>query len=60
MITSATLKEYTLKDLAQMAKKRGITGWHSMRKGELIRALVREAKGASRKNGNSGSGPVPA
>ena len=53
MITTATLKEYTLKDLAQMAKKRGITGWHSMRKGDLIRALVRDARVASRKNGNS-------
>ncbi len=53
LITTATLKEYTLKDLAQMAKKRGITGWHSMRKGDLIRALVRDARVASRKNGNS-------
>ncbi len=53
LITSATLKEYTLKDLAQMAKKRGISGWHSMRKGDLIRALVRDAKAATRKNGKT-------
>lgn len=59
MITSATLKEYTLKDLAQMAKKRGISGWHSMRKGDLIRALVRDAKVATRKNGSvNGGKPV--
>jgi len=43
-MTPSTLKEYTLKDLAQMAKKRGICGWHSMRKDDLIRALVRDAK----------------
>lgn len=43
-MTPSTLKEYTLKDLAQMAKKRGILGWHSMRKDDLIRAIVRDAK----------------
>lgn len=43
-MTAAALQEYTLKDLAQMAKKRGISGWHSMRKNELIRALVRDQK----------------
>ena len=41
MYTAAALKAYTLKDLAQMAKKRGIRGWHAMRKEELIRALLR-------------------
>ena len=64
-MTTTALKEYTLKDLAQMAKKRGILGWHSMRKNDLIRALVRDDKqgakaalkngtksNASRKNGN--------
>ena len=45
-MTTASLKEYTLKDLAQMAKKRGIMGWHSMRKNDLIRALVRDEKHA--------------
>jgi len=43
-MTPSTLKEYTLKDLAQMAKKRGISGWHSMRKDDLIRAIVRDSK----------------
>ncbi|MEZ6101386.1 MAG: DUF4912 domain-containing protein [Pirellulaceae bacterium] len=41
MYTAASLKTYTTKDLAQMAKKRGVAGWHSMRKDDLIRALVR-------------------
>ena len=54
-MTTATLKEYTLKDLAQMAKKRGIAGWHSMRKGDLIRALVRDEKQASRTGAKRGS-----
>jgi hypothetical protein len=31
-----------------MAKDNGVSGWHSMRKDELIRALVREAKKASK------------
>jgi hypothetical protein len=57
LITAASLKEYTCKDLAQMAKQRGIAGWHSMRKDELIRALVRKSRSsgaaASRRNGAS-------
>jgi hypothetical protein len=35
-----------------MAKKRGITGWHSMRKQDLIRAIVRDAKSRSTKKGS--------
>jgi hypothetical protein len=63
-MTTTALKEYTLKDLAQMAKKRGILGWHSMRKDELIRALVRSDKQAGKttpKNGGKtrlSSGPA--
>lgn len=44
MITAASLKEYTAKDLAQMAKRRGVTGWHAMRKDELVKALIKAAK----------------
>ena len=40
MLTTAALKAYTVKDLAQMAKKRGIQGWHSMRKDQLVRTLA--------------------
>lgn len=43
-MTAATLRSLTAKDLAQMARERGVTGWHSMRKEELIGALVRIAK----------------
>jgi len=43
-MTAATLRSYTAKDLAQMARERGVEGWHGMRKEELIRALVRVAQ----------------
>jgi hypothetical protein len=44
LITAASLKEYTLRDLAQMAKRKGVQGWHSMRKDDLVRALVKAAR----------------
>ncbi|MCA9196625.1 MAG: DUF4912 domain-containing protein [Planctomycetales bacterium] len=52
MITAASLKEHTSKDLAQIAKKRGISGWHSMRKADLIKAIVRDEKKSSASNGS--------
>ncbi len=36
------LESESKKTLAAMARDRGITGWHAMRKAELIEALVRE------------------
>lgn len=59
MITAASLKTYRLKDLAQMARKRGVSGWHSMRKDQLIRALVATAARSSSaaSNGRSRSAP---
>ena len=44
MITAARLKTRTVKDLAAMAKRKRVPGWHSMRKDELIKALVKLAK----------------
>jgi hypothetical protein len=38
-MTAETLKSCNKKTLAQMAKDQGITGWHAMRKDQLIRAL---------------------
>ncbi len=39
-MTSDHLRAHTAKDLAQMARRAGISGWHGMRKEELIRALL--------------------
>lgn len=48
MITAATLKSRTSKDLAAMAKRKGISGWHAMRKDELVKALVKDAKATTK------------
>lgn len=54
-MTVAQLKSRTAKDLAQLAKRRGIAGWHSMRKDELVQALLRFAKTeATKRNGSNG------
>lgn len=47
MITPASLKSYRLKDLAQLARKRGVAGWHSMSKDELIRSLTVSGRSSS-------------
>ena len=44
MVTAASLRSQTSKDLAQMAKSKGVPGWHSMRKEQLVLALVKVAK----------------
>ncbi len=53
MLKPAELKTYKYKDLAQMAKQRGIAGWHAMRKEQLINALassmVRAASSSQRR-----------
>ena len=43
-MTAASLRNHSCKDLAQMARSQGLAGWHSMRKDELVRALVRHAR----------------
>jgi uncharacterized protein len=42
-MTSDALKAQSRKNLASMARRRGITRWHSMTKPELVRALLRIA-----------------
>lgn len=50
MYTAGTLKTHTVKDLGKLARKLGVEGWRSMRKDELVRALVRAAKSKSAKS----------
>jgi uncharacterized protein len=65
VITAAKLRSHTVKDLAASAKKKGISGWHAMRKDELVKALVskarsEEAKKRRTKSGNGASQPTKA
>lgn len=56
LITAATLRSHTSKDLAQMAKTHGVLGWHSMRKEQLVKALLKQARSKSR-SGSLKRGP---
>ena len=40
-MTAQNLRAQSLKDLAALARKRGLDGWRSMRKDQLVRALLR-------------------
>lgn len=53
MITEASLQEKTSRDLAQMAKKKGVQGWHSMRKPQLVKALIKLAENRIAKTAKS-------
>ncbi len=44
MVTAASLSSHKSTELAQMAREKGIPGWHSMRKAELISALLELTK----------------
>jgi len=48
LITTASLKTQSWKELAEMAKTKGLAGYHSMKKDELVKALVRSAKAKSK------------
>jgi hypothetical protein len=47
-MTADALKDCNKKYLAQVAKEQGISGWHAMRKDQLIRALTVTRSSASR------------
>ncbi|OHB73085.1 MAG: hypothetical protein A2V70_19395 [Planctomycetes bacterium RBG_13_63_9] len=53
-MTAAKLKTRTVRDLAAMAKKKRIAGWHSMRKDDLVRALLKQAKSRAAKAAKQG------
>src|SRR5438067_1795741 len=48
-MTSEQLRACTKKVLADMARKKGVDGWHGMSKDQLVAALVRRARQARRK-----------
>ncbi|MDB5353537.1 MAG: hypothetical protein JWN86_4784 [Planctomycetota bacterium] len=50
-MTVETLKDCNKKVLARMAKDQGISGWHAMRKDQLIRALTPPPAGARKDKG---------
>lgn len=60
MITAAKLKARTAKDLASMAKRKRVPGWHSMRKEELIKALLKQSRAEGRKGKSKSDKPATA
>ncbi len=58
-MSPATLRSYTCKDLARMAKERGVPGWHAMRKDELVTALVKLSRKKRANRNGKHKGPVP-
>src|SRR5688500_6194866 len=58
-MTADTLKSYTLKDLVKIAKQRGVNGWQSMRKEQLVKALVKVSKAsAASRNAKAKAAPL--
>jgi hypothetical protein len=57
-MTANTLKSYSCKDLARMAKLQGVAGWHAMRKEELVQALIKRVK-QQRQNGGAAVDLLP-
>ena len=57
-MTPADLKTRTVRDLANLAKKQKVPGWHAMRKDELVKALLKQVRSNlanrenQRRNGN--------
>jgi len=58
-MTADALKDCNKRHLAQLAKEQGITGWHAMRKDQLIRALSLPRSGPGSRNGNGRGGTAP-
>jgi hypothetical protein len=56
-MSPATLHSYTWKDLAQMAKKKGVPGWHAMRKDQLVRAIVSAVERVAATRGSTSRSP---
>lgn len=54
-MTAKSLNALTRRELAQKAKKKGITGWHGMRKNELVEALLEVGRQRHRQAGRNGA-----
>lgn len=54
-MTPSSLQSHTLKDLTEIAKSEGLPGWRSMRKAQLIRALVSHARRKQREREKAGA-----
>lgn len=44
LVTASNLQARTSRELAQIAKSEGVRGWHSMRKAELVQALLKTSR----------------
>jgi hypothetical protein len=55
-VDDLSLKDYNKRHLAQLAKEKGITGWHAMRKDQLIRALSTQTAASSRREKSTSPG----
>src|SRR3972149_1940167 len=53
-MTAADLKSRTVRDLASMARKKKVSGWHAMNKDELIKALLQRARAEAGRRLGSG------
>ena len=60
LITAASLQSQKQKELAQLARKQGIPGWHSMRKAQLIGALLEIEKKGKKSGPKAVSKPAAA
>jgi hypothetical protein len=54
-MTTSSLRNQSCKELAQMARAAGLAGWHSMRKDELVRALVNHSRRKPKRHLNGGA-----
>ena len=52
-MTSASLRSFSQKDLAQMAKCGGVRGWHTMRKDQLVKGILNASRSKPSKSQTS-------